>query len=150
MISPNQTNLIFGILIISILMSIIIMIILVVRGYTNTIKNQHEEKLAMAEAQSKATAVKPFDDLRSVVEYIASFYVAHEVSLINKNNLTEDEMTEMLEQYTAQISAQISASLSQELKRQMLCYTTTEFLDYFIRKTTLTMLMQVLKPNNTK
>ena len=121
----------------------------VLDNHTLTIKTQHEEKLAMAEAQSKSMSVKSFEDLRITLDYLTSFYVAHEVVLLNKDNLTETEKIDMLEQYAAQISSKVKLALSPEMQRQLSCYVDQEFLDYYIRKSTTTMLVQLITPSSS-
>lgn len=101
----------------------------------NNRKNEFETKLAMAEAQSKSTVVKGFDDLIKTLDFSISFYCINESLYIDKKRLEEDELNSLVTEYTATISANVISNLSDEFKRQLYTYVTEDWLMYYIRKT---------------
>lgn len=114
-------------------------------------ENEFELKMAMAEAQSKSMSVKSFEELRLTLDYIISFYVAHDVSM-STNNIKDTEKSDLLKLHTVNISANVRNALSSEFKRQMSCYVdlsedteVENFLDYYIRKTAMLMTTKVIE-----
>ena len=140
-----------GILIVAVMFGLYIVGALLDRD-TKSREHEFETKMAMAEAQSKSMSVKSFEELRSTLDYFISFYTAHEVIMIVNNQLKDDDKGEILKECTVEISALVRESLSPEFKRQLSCYMVLsdndkeeDFLDYYIRKTALTMVTRTIE-----
>lgn len=120
----------------------------ILRNQEKRMEREFETKMAMAKAQSMTKDVEPFEKLREDIDYIISFYVAHEFITIDKENDDKDNRELLIEQLVSNISAKTMLSISDEMKRQFGLYATiptnegeeiTEesFLTYFIRKESL-------------
>ena len=111
------------------------MALLALYKYVEYSNKKFEVNLAMAEAQSKMTSVKPFNELKETLNYIIQFVCVNDISLIGNDGVSNEEVLNTLETRVADISAKCVMFLSDEFKRQFCTYADEEFLDYYIRKT---------------
>lgn len=125
-------------------------VVRVLRNQEIRMKQEFDTKMAMAQAQSLMKDNAKFEQLRDDIDYIISFYVAHDfVSIGDDVGTMEDGADQLIEQFVSSISAKTLLSMSNELKRQFGLYATIpiddtseeDFLTYFIRKEALTKVM---------
>lgn len=114
----------------------------ILRNQEKRMGQEFEIKMAMAKAQSMTKDVAPFEKIRDDIDYIISFYVAHEFVTVDRE---DDDRELLIEQLVSSISAKTMLSISEETKRQFGLYATIpadkegditeeDFLTYFIRK----------------
>lgn len=113
--------------------------------YTEYSNKKFEVNMMMADAQSKMSSVKPFNDLKETLNYIIQFVCLNEISLIGKDGISNEEVLNTLETRVADISAKCVIYLSDEFKRQFYIYANEEFLDYYIHKSVLINVTQMIK-----
>ena len=118
-----------------VVLSVISTGLLILYKYTENSNREFETKMAMAEAQSKMTSTKPFNDLKEILNYVIQFICVNEVSLIGENGVSNEEVLNTLETRVADVTTQCYLYLSDEFKRQFYTYANDEFLQYYIRKT---------------
>lgn len=135
---------------VGILIILVIGLCLALYTYASNLKEEFATKMAMADAQSKMTTTKSFNELKEILNYIIVFICTNEISLIGNSSVSTDEVMSTIETYVADISAKCYNFLSVEFKRQFCTYVDEEFLLYYIRKSTLINVTNMINSRTTK